>query len=259
MDQHINLLLQPNEEDLEMRAALACVLVLGIEDARTQRARRRNESRLYLCRPQLMPFPRVESAWQRLYESQDDRAFITTMGVDVETFHTILDSGFQDRWDSTPIPRPDVASRAQPCLGAHSLKSSGALGLILHYLNSGMLEVSLQQIFALIPSTVSRYLDFAKTIILETIRTMPAGAISFPCGDEFEQENQLIIARHPLLLGAFGSVDGLALPAQTAEDPEVENATYNSWKASHFISNVLAFSPQGQFSCDDDDVEDIDV
>ena len=30
MDQHINLLLQPNEEDLEMRAALACVLVLWI-------------------------------------------------------------------------------------------------------------------------------------------------------------------------------------------------------------------------------------
>ena len=30
MDQHINLLLQPDEEDLEMRVALACVLVLGI-------------------------------------------------------------------------------------------------------------------------------------------------------------------------------------------------------------------------------------
>ena len=86
MDQHINLLLQLNEEDLEMRVALACVLVLRIEDARTQRAHRRNESRLYLHRPQLMPFPRVESAWQCLYESQDDCTFIMTMGVDVETF-----------------------------------------------------------------------------------------------------------------------------------------------------------------------------
>ena len=130
-------------------------VVLGIEDARTQRARHRNESQLYLRRPQLMPFPRVESAWQHLYESQDDHAFIMTMGVDVETFHTILDSGFQDHWDSTPIPRPDVASRVQPRLGAHSLEASGALGLILHYLNSAMLEVSLQQIFALIPSTIS--------------------------------------------------------------------------------------------------------
>ena len=62
MDQHINLLLQPDEEDLEMRAALACVLVLGIEDARMQRAHHHNESRLYLCHPQLMPFPHVKSA-----------------------------------------------------------------------------------------------------------------------------------------------------------------------------------------------------
>ena len=155
MDQDINLLLQPDEEDLEMRVALACVLVLRIDDARMQRAHCCNESRLYLCCPQLMPFPHVESGWQHLYKSQDDSAFITTIGVDVETFHTILDSGFQDCWDSTLIPRPDVASRVQPRLGARSLEASGALGLILHYLNSAMLEVSLQQIFALIPSTIS--------------------------------------------------------------------------------------------------------
>ena len=48
MDQHINLLLQLDEEDLEMRAALACVLVLRIEDARTQKAHHCNESRLGL-------------------------------------------------------------------------------------------------------------------------------------------------------------------------------------------------------------------
>jgi hypothetical protein len=56
---------------------------------------------------------------------------------------------------------------------------------------------------------------------------MPEGAISFPHRDKFKQENQLIIACHPLLLGAFGSVDGLMLPVQIAEDPEVENTTYN--------------------------------
>ena len=240
-------LLQPDEEDIEIRAALACVLILGIEDARIQKAHRRNESRLYLRCKQLMPFPHVDSPWQHLYESQDDRAFITTMGLDVETFHNILDSGFQERWDSTSIPRPDVAFRGQPRLGARSLEASGALGLTLHYLNSAMLEISLQQIFALIPSMVSRYLNFSKKILLETIRTMPEGGISFPRGEEFEQENQLIVSRHPLLVGAFGSVDGLALAVQTAEDPEVENATFNTWKASHFISNVLAFSPQGQF------------
>jgi len=76
---------------------------------------------------------------------------------------------------------------------------------------------------------------------------MPEGAISFPRGEEFEQENQLIVTCHLLLIGAFGSVNRLTLAAQTADDPEIENATYNSWKASHLVSNVLAFSPQGQF------------
>ena len=94
MDQDINLLLQLDEEDLEMRAALACVLILWIEDACLQRACHHNNSWLYLRHPQLMPFPCIESAWQHLYESQDDRTFITTMGIDVKTFHTILDSGF---------------------------------------------------------------------------------------------------------------------------------------------------------------------
>jgi hypothetical protein len=102
-----------------------------------------------------MPFPCIDSAWQHLYESQDDQAFITTMGVDVETFHTILDSGLQDCWDTTTIPCPDVASGGQPRLGAHFLEASSALGLTLHYLNSAILGISLQQIFALILSTVS--------------------------------------------------------------------------------------------------------
>ena len=174
-------LLQPDEEDIEVWAALACV--------RIQKAHRQNESCLYLCK-QLMPFPHVDSPWQHLYESQDDCAFITTMGLDVETFHNILDSGFQERWDSTSIPQPDVAFQGQPCLSARLLEASDALGLTLHYLNSAMLEISLQQIFALIPSTVSQYLNFSKKILLETIRTMPEGGIIFPHGEEFEQENR---------------------------------------------------------------------
>ncbi|KAG2079010.1 hypothetical protein BDR04DRAFT_997850, partial [Suillus decipiens] len=40
-----------------------------------------------------------------------------------------------------------------PCLNWHLLNAGGALGFILHYLNSTMQETSLQQIFALIPCT----------------------------------------------------------------------------------------------------------
>jgi hypothetical protein len=242
------LLLQSSDDNLfELQAALAIILLVGIELSRQARAHRRNSSRLYLRHPQLLPNPRINTPWQRLYESQDDRAFITTMGFDVETFQYILNSGFELAWDETPIPRADVSTNGAPRIGARSLDAAGALGLVLHYLSSAMLEISLQEIFALVPTTVSCYLKFSQHILLKTLKRIPDAAISFPQGELLKADNERIRARHPRLVGAFGSIDGLALLIQVAEDPEVENATYNGWKSSHFISNVIVFSPRGKW------------
>jgi len=51
--------------------------------------------------------------------------------------------------------------------------------------------------------------------------------------------------QHPLLDGAFGSIDGLSLLVQESDDPELKNAMYNGWKTSHCINNGLAFSLEG--------------
>jgi len=102
-----------------------------------------------------------------------------------------------------------------------------------------MRQVSLQQIFALVPSTVSRYLHFAMSILLEILRQMPHAAITWPQGDEFLELSGYVSLRHPLLCGGFGSIDGLNLPCQVSSDVEIENATYNSWLHSHFISSGM--------------------
>jgi hypothetical protein len=93
-----------DDETLELQAALISVLILDVEEARLMKNRVRNPSRLYLCRPQLLPNPRVMTPWTQLYESYNDRAYITTMGFDITTFHQLLDSGFTDKWNPTPIP-----------------------------------------------------------------------------------------------------------------------------------------------------------
>lgn len=168
------------------------------------------------------------------------------MGFDVETFELIVRSGFGTLWLSQPIPRADANTHGETRPGGRSLNAWGALGLVLHYLNSTMLEISLQQIFALIPTTVSRYITFGLQILLETLRVLPDAAIRWPVHDiEFQDDSDLIVARHARLDGAFASVDGLNLPTQTSEDPEVENATYNGWLSEHFISFVIVFSPRG--------------
>ncbi|KAJ7301332.1 hypothetical protein DFH08DRAFT_827671 [Mycena albidolilacea] len=64
--------------------------------------------------------------------------------------------------------------------------------------------------------------------------------------EEFQALNDLIVERHPRLTGVFASIDGLNLPAQTADDEEMENTTYNGWLCEHFISSVFVFSPQDQ-------------
>jgi hypothetical protein len=168
------------------------------------------------------------------------------MGFDVATFNLILDVGFALAWMAAPIPREDAVGTGKTRPGARSLDASGVLGLFLHYLNSTMREISLQQIFALIPSTISRYITFGLKLLLTTLRTMPDAAIRWPHGrDEFQAHNDLIVARHPRLTGAFASIDGLNLLCQTSDDEEIENATYNGWLCEHFVSSVLVFSPRG--------------
>jgi len=143
-----------NDEIFDL-AAVATYLLAGISARQQERADRRRLRRLFLLRPHLMPNPRIDTPWQRLYASRSKQAFITTMGVDVDTFHFILRHGFSTKWDSLPIPHSNVYQSGCPHLVQHSLDAKGALGLVLHYLNSTMHEISLQQIFALIPTTVS--------------------------------------------------------------------------------------------------------
>jgi hypothetical protein len=206
---------------------------------------RRSLQHLYLTRADLLPDPCTDTPWQALYHSQSDHGFITTMGFDVVTFHDILHHGFERLWNETPISRRDVLSSSTPRVNRRSLNACGALGLILHFLDSTMLEVSLAQVFALVPATVLCYVMFALGILLFTLRCMKEAQIHWPVDDEFQEYNDLVLARDPLLLGAFGMMDGLNLPVQTSQDQEIENATFNGWLQDHFISSVFAFGAEG--------------
>ena len=168
------------------------------------------------------------------------------MGFDVKTFHKILDHGFRDLWNTLAIPRRETNIDSRPRLGRRSLDAEGALGLILHWLSSTMLDISLMQIFTLIPTTVSRYIAFSSSNLLFTLHRMHEARIQWLVGDEFQENNSLIMDRHPLLDGAFGSMDGLNLAVQTSPDQEIENATFNGWLHDHFVSSVFAFSMKGR-------------
>ncbi|KAG8723227.1 hypothetical protein FRC09_004209 [Ceratobasidium sp. 395] len=199
----------------------------------------------YLRRRDLMPLPRVDSPWQALLRSEEDRAFITTMSVDVRTFKYILCAGFEKAYNTRTITRGDVKKDGHPRMGRRSLDAPGALGLMLHYLCSTSRYTSLQQIFAIVPSVLSRYVRMCLPILLEALKNIPEGVIRWPTPDQMTEYSHLINARHPEIDGAFGFLDGLSLPVAASGDPAVENANYNGWLHKHKISNIIAFAPDG--------------
>jgi hypothetical protein len=140
---------QADNDDVEQLLAALAVIWAGMTITHLEKTRVRNPSRLYLTRPQLLPNPRFDTPWQRLHASQSDRAFITTMGFDVPTFDSIIAARFGQLWYEMPIPRPDSNENGRPRPGGRSLDAEGALGLVLHYLNSTMREISLQEIFCI--------------------------------------------------------------------------------------------------------------
>lgn len=108
-----------------------------------------------------------------------------------------------------------------------------------------MRHISLQQIFALTPSTVSHYLRFARMILLTVLQQLHDARIAWPRGEEIFELSSYVSACHPLLDGVFGSLDRLNLPCQVSSDIKIENTTYNGWKHGHFISSVIAFNSKG--------------
>jgi hypothetical protein len=236
---------EENRRHLLTQAAAALV-VSGVVEKREALYADRREKRLYLTRGDLLEDPRGETPWQAVLRAGNDRAFITLMGFDVATFHSILDDGFRECWDNFAIPRSDTNTDGHPRLGGRSLDAEGALALALHYLNSTMSKTTLCQIFALTPSTVSRYIDFSLKILVQALRIIPSAAIRWPRAHEFEELSDIITARHSLLTGAFGFIDGLNLPVGVVADPDLANAYYNGWLKDHVCSSVVAFSAKGK-------------
>ena len=238
---------EAQEEDEEMRlqqaAAIGVLIYAGAEESQRLRSERRLVHRTYLTHPELPQEPHHDSAWLRLYHSQSDQAFITT---DVQAFNRILQAGFNKLWNLLPIPHTDVMENAAPRAYRRSLYAVGALGLVLHLLCSTMTEISLQQIFALVLETSSQYINFGLEILLKTLLNIEEAGIHWPEGEEFEELTNLVLTRHPLLSGAFGTMDGLNLAVQVSKDQEIENATFYGWLYSHFVSCVLAFASHGK-------------
>ncbi|KAG8717044.1 hypothetical protein FRC08_008286 [Ceratobasidium sp. 394] len=168
------------------------------------------------------------------------------MGLDVPTFNYLLDAGFRTGWYGRTIPRSDVNPRGHSRPGRRSLDAEGALGVTLYFLGSIAGEAAIEQIFALVPSTLSRYLEFTIPLLLGVLENnVPEALCVWPNHEEMQESSEIINGRHPMIDGAFGFMDGLNLPCQMSGDPVEQSAMYNGWCQAHVVSNFIVFDPKG--------------
>ncbi|KAE8976255.1 hypothetical protein PR003_g26585 [Phytophthora rubi] len=202
--------------------SISAIIAMAVEGVIIRKRRQRGRSSL--TRADLPPNPRHGTSWECIYAAANDAAFIVTTGFDVATFHFLLKlfTGVRDR---VPIPRDDVAWSGVSRPAQRSLSAAGALGLVLHFLNSTMAEISLQEIFGLTPTVCSRYLNFGLRILLETLKRTPEGRISWPTRPaKFQRYADIIAERHPSLTGAFCFIDGVKIPVAESLDEDTQNA-----------------------------------
>ena len=79
---------QTNEEEAKddhnraMQAVAATLICAGAKESHLAHIQNRLPSRLYLCCPQLLPNPHINTPWQALYRSRNNHTYITMMGFD---------------------------------------------------------------------------------------------------------------------------------------------------------------------------------
>ncbi|POW02944.1 hypothetical protein PSHT_11895 [Puccinia striiformis] len=167
--------------------------------------------------------PRADSAWAYLYSAQNDRAFITTMGVDVKTFDDLL-SRFLVHWETGTLPRNDFYT-----------------GYLQHWPGSRS-----SRFFAITPAVCSRYITIGLDYLLIVLDEHPMAKIIWPSRQATARKySQSIQKKFPRLTKCFGFLDGLNLPVLVSDDNKVQNAYYNGWTCSHYCSCILTYAPDG--------------
>src|SRR6202165_972723 len=183
--------------------------------------------RHYLSRTALPP--NHTSAWYSLIHSRDDRSFINVLSLDTRSFLSLYDI-FKTQY-----------STATQC----SMRPIDALGLCLYYITGKDSRNRLMQIFNITSSVLGRQLNNGLKALEVTVDQHTDCSISWPTHTEMENYSLLIRNKEPLVVNAWGFVDGVFFEMDNPSTPSVQNAYYNGWKAYCSVSNVLLFTPDG--------------
>ena len=198
------------------------------------RKRKRIRSRSYVtCSALRSP---SFSQWNHFYRFADDESFLAVTSLTRLSFQQLLGS-FSIHYSMNTGGRGGRPSRL--------LSKHEALGCLLSYYSDTIGYKNLSQLFCVPPATLSRVINKAELALESTLDDEPMSRIVWPSLRDQSLWAQKVEKKSPLVKGRWGFIDGKNYRVQAPYDHELQNAYYNGWLHSVFVTGAICFGVDG--------------
>lgn len=168
---------------------------------------------------QSLPTDQEDSVWYKIYATQDTHAFISVVSVPPAAFALLL-----EKFEQYYIVKSGPGKRGRPPRVTHK---HAVLALLLHFYTHATEHKTLVEVFAFVPSTLSRVLANAERALSKALLELPDAAVRWPSMATQKRWASLSNEHEPLVDGVFAFVDGKNFPVQQPSDADRQNAMYN--------------------------------
>jgi DDE superfamily endonuclease len=210
--------------------------------------RRRRQRHL----PRRALLPPQQSAWQRLYDSNDDSALIVVTGFDYRAFNAMHDlfkplfDGYSPWTSENPGLMYKKIDTNTNRGSRRIITSSQCLGLVLAWYRFKGPEYILQGWFGFTGCHSNVWLRFGRQMLIKCLRKHPLATVKMPSNEDVEKLKEICKARHQYLSDVYCCADGLKIAFQSCHGLNEQSMYYNGWLHGHFITNLFVYSIDGQ-------------
>lgn len=179
----------------------------------------------------------VEAPWYKMYRDGSDSDFVAATSLTRASFEYLL-TEFKKHYIFHS--GPNKSGRPSRVRDYHCV-----LSLLLHRYCSPAENKTWSEMFGITPSTLIRTLAKGEAALLRTLNKLPEARVEWPSKAEQIDMALKVQAIEPIILGRWGFIDGKNYRVAEPSNCLVQNAMYNGWLHTVFVTGTACFSVQG--------------
>lgn len=179
----------------------------------------------------------AQSSWHHLYAHGSDINLMNVISLDRAAFEKLLET-FELHYHV----RSGLGKSGRP---AKMIKKSTVLALLLQFYTSPVEYKSLCQMFGIPPATLCRVLLNAEIALLAALKQEPLAAVRWPTLAQQGEYGELVQAKHELVTGRWGFIDGKNYRIKKPSSTDLQNACYNGWLHATLVTGTFCFAVDG--------------